>query len=63
MFELSLGRVNLLAVLLIFLLSVAAFSSIGILSATFTLVGLPLSLLAFHLGVRWARITGTLSHF
>ena len=137
MFGLSLGRVNLLAVLLIFLLSVAAFSSIGILSATFTLVfkrgdpflwlfgglswllggvfyplevlprflqhagqllpithalvgmraallhnasilellpqigvlglfalvGLPLSLLAFHLGVRWARITGTLSHF
>jgi hypothetical protein len=36
---------------------------IGILSATFTLVGLPLSLLAFHLGIRWARITGTLSHF
>jgi ABC-2 type transport system permease protein len=122
MFGLSLARVNLLAVLLIFLLSVAAFSSIGILSATFTLswllggvfyplevlprflqdagqllpithalvgmraallrnasipellpqigvlgvfalVGLPLSLLAFHLGVRWARITGTLSHF
>jgi ABC-2 type transport system permease protein len=134
---LSLGRVNLLAVLLLFFLSVAAFSSIGILSATFTLifkrgdpflwlfaglswllggvfyplqvlprflqragqflpithtlvgmraallhnasivellpqiavlgafalVGLPLSLLAFHLGVRWARITGTLSHF
>jgi hypothetical protein len=26
-------------------------------------VGLPLSLLAFHLGVRWAKITGTLSHF
>jgi ABC-2 type transport system permease protein len=137
MFGLSLGRVNLLAVLLLFLLSVAAFSSIGILSATFTLVfkrgdpllwlfaglswllggvfyplevlprflqhagqllpithalvgmraallcnasilellpqigvlgvfalvGLPLSLLAFHLGVRWARVTGTLSHF
>ena len=130
MFGLSLGRVNLLAVLLLFLLSVAAFSSIGILSASFTLVfkrgdpflwllggvfyplevlprflqdagqllpiahalvgmraallrnasipellpqigvlgvfalvGLPLSLLAFHLGVRWARITGTLSHF
>ena len=137
MFGLSLGRVNLLAVLLLFLLSAAAFSSIGILSATFTLVfkrgdpilwlfgglswllggvfyprevlprfllhagqflpithalvgmraallrnasilellpqigvlgvfalvGLPLSLLAFHLGVRWARITGTFSHF
>jgi ABC-2 type transport system permease protein len=129
--------VNLPAVLLIFVLSVAAFSSIGILSATFTLVfkrgdpflwlfaslswllgsvyyplevlprflrhagqllpithalvgmraallrnasisellpqigvlgvfalaGLPLSLLAFHLGVRWSRTTGTLSHF
>jgi len=137
LFGLSLGRVNLPAVLLFFLLSVAAFSSIGILSATFTLVfkrgdpflwlfgglswllggvfyprevlprflqhagqllpithalvgmraallrnasilellpqigvlgvfalaGLPLSLLAFHLGVRWARTTGTLSHF
>jgi ABC-2 type transport system permease protein len=137
MFGLSLGRVNFLAVLLIFLLSAAAFSSIGILSATFTLVfkrgdpllwlfgglswllggvfyplqvlprflqyaaqllpithalvgmraallhhasilellpqigvlglfglvGMPLSLLAFHLGVRWARVTGTLSHF
>jgi ABC-2 type transport system permease protein len=137
MFGLSLGRVNFLAVLLLFLLSAAAFSSIGILSATFTLVfkrgdpllwlfgglswllggvfyplqvlprflqhagqllpithalvgmraallhhasilemlpqigvlglfglvGMPLSLLAFHLGVRWARVTGTLSHF
>jgi ABC-2 type transport system permease protein len=137
MFGLSLGRVNIPAVLLLFLLSAAAFSSIGILSATFTLVfkrgdpllwlfgglswllggvfypiqvlprflqhaaqllpithalvgmraallhhasilellpqlgvlglfglvGLPLSLLAFHLGVRWARVTGTLSHF
>jgi len=137
MFGLSLGRVNFLAVLLLFLLSAAAFSSIGILSATFTLVfkrgdpllwlfgglswllggvfyplqvlprflqhagqllpithalvgmraallhhasllellpqigvlglfsliGMPLSLLGFHLGVRWARVTGTLSHF
>jgi ABC-2 type transport system permease protein len=137
MFGLSLGRVNFLAVLLLFLLSAAAFSSIGILSATFTLVfkrgdpllwlfgglswllggvfypfqilprflqhaaqllpithalvgmraallhhasilevlpqigvlglfglvGMPLSLLAFHLGVRWAKVTGTLSHF
>jgi ABC-2 type transport system permease protein len=137
LFGLSLGRVNFAAVLLLFLLSVAAFSSIGILSATFTLVfkrgdpflwlfaglswllggvfyplqvlprflqhagqflpithalvgmraallhhasilellpqigvlglfglvGMPLSLLGFHLGVRWARVTGTLSHF
>ena len=137
MFGLSLARVNIPAVLLIYLLSLAAFSSIGILSATFilvfkrgdpiswlfgslsgllggvyyplqvlprflqhasqflpithvllgmraallhnasilellpqigvlgvfALVGLPLSLLAFYLGVRWARITGTLSHF
>jgi ABC-2 type transport system permease protein len=31
--------------------------------AAFGLVGLPLSLLAFHLGVRWTKITGTLSHF
>ena len=37
-------------------------SDAGVLGA-FALVGLPLSLLAFHLGVRWARITGTLSHF
>jgi hypothetical protein len=29
----------------------------------FGLFGLPLSLLAFHWGVRWAKITGTLSHF
>jgi ABC-2 type transport system permease protein len=137
MFGLSLAHVNFLAVLLLFLLSAAAFSSIGILSATFTLVfkrgdpllwlfgglswllggvfyplqvlprflqhaaqllpithalvgmraallhhasilevlpqigvlglfglvGMPLSLLAFHLGVRWAKVTGTLSHF
>jgi len=137
MFGLSLSRVNLPSVLLLFLLSAAAFSSIGILSATFTLVfkrgdpllwlfgglswllggvfypiqvlppflqhaaqllpithalvglraallhhaslhellpqigvlglfglvGMPLSLLAFHLGVRWARVAGTLSHF
>jgi len=134
---LSLAKVNVPAVLLIFLLSEVAFSSIGILSATFTLVfkrgdplmwlfgalswllggvyypvdilprflrdaaqllpithalvgmraallehasfaalmpqigilglfglvGLPLSLLAFHWGIRWAKITGTLSHF
>ncbi len=31
--------------------------------AAFGLVGLPLSLLAFYGGVRWAKITGTLSHF
>jgi ABC-2 type transport system permease protein len=134
---LSLARVNLPAVLVVFLLSALAFSSIGILSATFTLVlkrgdpllwlfgglswllggvfypvevlprflqhaaqllpithalvamraallgsasiaqllpqiailglfalaGVPLSLLAFHWGVRWAKVTGTLSHF
>jgi len=134
---LSLARINFPAVLLIFLLSELAFSSIGILSATFTLVfkrgdpllwlfgglswllggvfypvdilprflrdaaqllpithalvgmraaflqhasfsallpqieilglfallGLPLSLLAFYWGVRWAKVTGTLSHF
>jgi ABC-2 type transport system permease protein len=134
---LPLARINFPAVLLIFLLSEAAFSSIGILSATFTLVfkrgdpllwlftglsgllggvfypidilpkflrdtaqllpithaligmraaflqhasftmllpqieilgvfglvGLPLSLLAFHWGIRWAKIKGTLSHF
>lgn len=134
---LSLTKINVPAVLLIFLLSALAFSSIGILSATFTLVfkrgdpllwlfgglswllggvfypvevlprvlqhaaqllpithalvgmraallgnasiaqllpqigilglfalaGLPLSLLAFDLGVRWAKVTGTLSHF
>ena len=29
----------------------------------FALAGLPLSLLAFHWGVRWAKIAGTLSHF
>jgi len=137
LFGLSLRQVNFPAVLLIFFLSAAAFSSIGILSATFTLifkrgdpllwlfgglswllggvfyplqvlprflqfaaqflpithalagmregllhhasiwelvpqigvlgafglVGMPLSLLAFHLGVRWARLAGTLSHF
>lgn len=137
LFGLSLGQVNIPAVLLLFILSVAAFSSIGILSATFTLIfkrgdpflwlfgglswllggvfyplqvlprflqyagqllpitqalvgmrgallhnsslaqllpqiavlvifalaGLPLSLLAFHWGVRWAKIAGTLSHF
>jgi len=34
----SLSRVNVLAVLILFLLSVAAFSSIGICSATFTLL-------------------------
>jgi ABC-2 type transport system permease protein len=133
----SLARVNFVAVLVIFVLSLLAFSSIGVLSATFTivfkrgdpmlllvtglswllggvfyplsvlppflqhvarllpithaldgmraamlggaslagllpqiailslfgLVGLPLSLLVFCLGVRWARVTGTLSHF
>lgn len=134
---LPLARVNLPAVVVVFVLSVLAFSSVGILSATFTvvfkrgdpllfligslswllggvfyplsvlprflqhaakllpithalegmraamlgaasmadllpqlavlalfgLVGLPLSLLVFCLGVRWARVTGTLSHF
>jgi len=134
---LSLARVNIPVALLVFLLSELAFSSIGILSATFTLVfkrgdpllwligglswllggvyypidvlprvlrdaaqllpithaliamraalldhaslaaiapqlavlaafglvGLPLSLLAFYGGVRWAKITGTLTHF
>jgi ABC-2 type transport system permease protein len=134
---LSLARINFPAVLLIFLLSELAFSSIGILSATFTMVfkrgdpllwlfgglswllggvfypvdilprflrdaaqllpithalvgmraaflqhasfstllpqieilglfglfGLPLSLLAFHWGIQWAKVTGTLSHF
>jgi ABC-2 type transport system permease protein len=137
LFGLSLGRMNLPAVLLLFLLSGFAFIGIGIFSATFTLVfkrgdpllwffgilswliggvfypvevlprflrhaaqllpithtlagmraavlggasvrelipqiatlavfglvGLPLSLLAFHFGVRWAKVTGTLSHF
>ncbi|PYV07070.1 MAG: ABC transporter permease [Acidobacteria bacterium] len=137
MFGMSLARVDVLAVTLLFFLSVLAFNSIGILSATFTLVfkrgdpllwlfaglswllggvfypvevlprflrdaaqllpithaltgmraallhgasvrdllpqigllalfglvGLPLSLLAFHFGVRWAKVTGTLSHF
>jgi ABC-2 type transport system permease protein len=38
LFGLELARVNVLGVLVIFLLSVMAFSSIGILSATFTLV-------------------------
>lgn len=38
LFGVELARANVLAVLLIFLLSVMAFSSIGILSATFTLV-------------------------
>jgi ABC-2 type transport system permease protein len=134
---LPLARVNVPAVLLIFLLSELAFSSIGIISATFTLVfkrgdpllwlfgglswllggvfypldilprflrdaaqllpithalvgmraaflehaslamllpqieilglfglmGLPLSLLAFHWGIRLAKTSGTLSHF
>jgi ABC-2 type transport system permease protein len=137
LFGLSLGRVNIPAMLLFFVLSVMAFSSIGILSATFTLVfkrgdpflwlfgglswllggvfypvevlprflqragqflpithalagmraallgsasiaqmlpqigmlalfclvGLPVSLLGFCWGVRWARVTGTLTHF
>jgi len=137
LFGLSLGRVNLPAAVLLFLISLLAFSSIGILSATFTLVfkrgdpllwlvgslswllggvfyplevlppflqqaaqllpithaltgmraallggaavgdllpqigalalfglvGLPVSLLGFSLGVRWARVTGTLSHY
>ncbi|MGH7775207.1 MAG: ABC transporter permease [Candidatus Binatia bacterium] len=136
-FGLSLARVNLAAVLLLFLLSLLAFSSIGIISATFTLVfkrgdpllwlfgslswllggvfyplevlppllqkaaqllpithalegmraallgeaavvellpqiwvlaffsvvGLPLSLVGFSLGVRRVRVTGTLSHY
>ncbi|HLW79924.1 MAG TPA: ABC transporter permease, partial [Terriglobia bacterium] len=38
LFGLDLGRVNVLGVVAIYLLSVMAFSSIGILSATFTLV-------------------------
>jgi ABC-2 type transport system permease protein len=38
LFGLSLGQVNLLAALLLFLVSLPAFSSIGILSAAFTLV-------------------------
>ena len=137
MLGLSLARVDLLAVTLLFFLSVLAFNSVGILSATFTLVfkrgdpllwlfaglswllggvfypvevlprflrnaaqwlpithalagmraallrgaparellpqigalavfglvGLPVSVLAFHFGVRWAKVTGTLSHF
>jgi ABC-2 type transport system permease protein len=29
----------------------------------FGLIGLPLSLLAFHWGIRWAKVKGTLSHF
>ena len=134
---LPLARINVPATLLLFFLSLLAFSSIGILSATFTLVfkrgdpllwlfgslswvlggvfyplevlppflrkaatllpithaldgmraavlggasvvdvtpqiavlglfavvGLPLSLLGFSLGVRWAKVTGTLTHF
>jgi ABC-2 type transport system permease protein len=31
--------------------------------ALFGLVGLPVSLIGFSLGVRWARVTGTLSHY
>lgn len=31
--------------------------------ALFGLIGLPASLFAFNWGVRWARVTGTLSHF
>ena len=31
--------------------------------ALFALVGVPVSLVGFHLGVRRARVTGTLSHF
>ena len=43
--------------------SAAALSPhIAVLGA-FGLVGLPVSLLAFYGGVRWAKITGTLSHF
>jgi ABC-2 type transport system permease protein len=40
----------------------ALMPQIGILGL-FGLVGLPLSLLAFYWGIRWAKITGTLSHF
>jgi len=29
----------------------------------FGLIGLPLSLLAFQWGIRWAKVTSTLSHF
>lgn len=43
--------------------SAAALSRQIAILAVFGLVGLPLSLLAFHLGVRWAKITGTLSDF
>jgi ABC-2 type transport system permease protein len=35
---------------------------IGVL-ALFGLIGLPLSLIGFSLGVRRARVTGTLSHY
>lgn len=43
--------------------SAAAISpQLGLLAA-FGLVGLPLSLLAFHWGVQWAKVTGTISHF
>jgi ABC-2 type transport system permease protein len=137
LFGLSLGQVNVPAALLFFLVSLIAFSSIGIFSATFTvvfkrgdpllwlfgslswllggvfyplevlppflqriaqllpithalegmraallrgaavvellpqiealalfgLVGLPVSLIGFSLGVRRARVTGTLSHY
>ena len=38
------------------------YPQIGVLGV-FAMVGLALSLLALHLGVRWARIAGTLRHF
>ena len=38
------------------------FPQIGILTG-FGFVRLPLSLLAFYAGVRWAKISSTLSHF
>jgi ABC-2 type transport system permease protein len=38
MFGLSLGRMNIIGMLVLFLLSVLVFSSIGVLSATFTLI-------------------------
>jgi hypothetical protein len=40
----------------------ALLTQIGILGL-FGFVGLPLSLLAFRWRVRWAKITGTHSHF
>ena len=43
--------------------SAAAISPQLAVLAAFGLIGLPLSLLAFYAGVRWAKITGTLSHF